>query len=218
MDILNLNVRMEAKKLQKFDEICLDYNTTKEVMINELVDKLLSGEIKLKSKAKSRIHADYNRTSFSNTVCELLKKSGAQIRYEKYDSYTLFVLDNKALLYFTFRKMNNESPVFSVRGTSIQKIKEYASQHNLIPYVVSFCYAPLGNVWVFAELSLVPEAEPKNKTESYYISTSNQTLYYRVAELKDYQRLNELSKKSLSPELYNTLVERFGDYTAKISR
>lgn len=52
MDILNLNVRMESKKLQKFDEICLNFDTTKEVVINELVDKLLSGEIKLKNKAK----------------------------------------------------------------------------------------------------------------------------------------------------------------------
>lgn len=113
--------------------------------------------------------------------------------------------------------MSNESPVFSVRGKVIERIKEYAAQQNFIPYVVSFCYAPLGAVWVFAELNQVPEAAPKNKTESYYISTSDQTLFYRVTAANDYHCLNELSKKILSPELYKVLREKLGDYTDKIS-
>ncbi len=214
MDILNLNVRMESEKIRKFDKICIDYNTTKEVVINELVDKLLSGEIKL----KHNINTNYTRASFANAVCGVLKKYGARIRHEKYDGYAFFVINNKSVLYFTFRKMNHESPVFNVRGEAIEKIKKYATQYDLIPYVVSFCYAPLGNVWIFAELSLIPTAEPKNKTESYYLSTTNQTLFYRVAEPDDYRHLNELSKKSLSPELYKAFVGKFGDYTYKISK
>lgn len=207
MDILNLNVRMEVEKLQKFDKLCMERNTTKEIVVNELVNKLLSGEIKL----KSNVTTDYSRTSFANVVCELLKKNGAKIHFEKYEGYSFAVIDNTSVMYFTFRKMKNESPVFSVRGEAIEKIKEYASQHDLIPYVVSFCYAPLGNVWVFAELDMIPEAEPKNKTESYYISSVNKTLFYRVAEWKDYQQLGELSKKSLSPELYKIFAKKFGD-------
>lgn len=207
MEVLNLNVRMEAEKLHKFDKLCMERNTTKEIVVNELVNKLLSGEIKL----KSNITTDYSRTSFSNAVCELLRKNGATISYEKYNGYSFAIIHHTSVMYFTFRKMNNESPVFSVRGEAIETLKEYASQHNLIPYVVSFCYAPLGNVWVFAELSLIPNAEPKNKTESYYISTANQTLFYRVADLKDYQQLGELSKKSLSPDLYKMFTRKFGN-------
>ena len=207
MEILNLNVRMEAEKLQKFDKMCMEYNTTKEVVVNELVSKVLAGELKIKRK----VSTDYSRTSFANEVCELFKKNGAKIYHEKYDGYSFSVIQNTSVMYFTFRKMNNESPVFSVRGEAIQKLREYAQQHDLIPYVVSFCYAPLGNVWVFAELGLIPEAEPKNKTESYYISATNQTLFYRVAEQKDYRQLGELSKKSISPELYKIFSKKFGD-------
>ena len=134
---------------------------------------------------------------------------------EKYEGYSFSIIQNTSVMYFTFRKMNNESPVFSVRGEAIEKLRAYAAQHDLIPYVVSFCYAPMGNVWVFAELGLIPEAEPKNKTESYYLSAVNQTLFYRVADLKDYRQLGELSKKSISPELYKIFSKKFGDLTAK---
>ena len=209
MEILNLNVRMESEKLQKFDKLCMERNTTKEIVVNELVNKLLTGEIKL----KSNVTTEYSRTSFSNAVCELLKKNGAKIYFEKYEGYSFAVINDTSVMYFSFRKMNNESPVFSVRGEAIRKLKEYASRHNFIPYAVSFCYAPLGAVWVFAELGLIPDAEPKNKTESYYSSSINQTLFYRVAQLKDYQQLGELSKKSLSPELYKIFAKKFGNIT-----